>query len=463
MASRTIHEDYHDQFAASKALWERSSEVIVGGITHDGRFIKPFPPYVARADGGRKTSVDGHELIDFCVGHGSLIFGHNDPDLTEAMHQQVPVGTHFSAGHEGEVRWAEQVVKLIPSADKVRFTASGTEATLLAMRVARGYTRKNTILKFEGHFHGWQDYALKGEKPPFEDVRVPGVPSETLGTVTVVPSNDLAMLEERLVQGDVAGVILEPSGGSYTTIPLAAGFLRGVRELTEKHDTVLIFDEVITGFRWAPGGAQERFGITPDLTTMAKIIAGGMPGGAVAGRHEIMDMMRFTDDAGWNSTRRVPQAGTYNANPVAAAAGHACLLKVEDPSVHEHCDRIAAGIRTGMNRVLNTHDAPGFAWGESSVFHVALDTRCTHRPDGDLRMPEGVNAEYLKKSGGTELGQLLEIGMLLEGVHLFHAGGLTCTRHTAADVEHTIAAFDRVIGRMKDEGKLADSQSAAAD
>ena len=452
MASRTIHEDYTQQFAESKALWERSSTSIVGGITHDGRHILPFPPYVASADGGHKTSVDGHDLIDFCVGHGSLILGHNDPDLTAAMQNQVPVGTHFSAGHEGEVKWAEQVVKLIPSADRVRFTASGTEATLLAMRVARGFTEKKTILKFEGHFHGWQDYALKGEKPPFENVSVPGIPSETLGTVSVVPSNDLAMLEERLVQGDVAGVILEPSGASYTTIPLAEGFLQGVRDLTDKHGAVLIFDEVITGFRWAPGGAQQRFGITPDMTTMAKIVAGGMPGGAVAGRADIMDMIRFTDDAAWNSNRRVPQAGTYNANPLAAAAGYACLVKVEDKAVHDHCDKIASDLRAGMNRVLNAHDAPGFAWGESSVFHVALDKRCSNRPDGDLRMPEGVDSEYLKKSGGTPLGMLLEVGMLLEGVHLFHAGGLTCTKHTQEDVDHTIAAFDRVIGRIKDEG-----------
>jgi glutamate-1-semialdehyde 2,1-aminomutase len=453
MPSRTILEDYNQEFAASRALFERSSSVIPGGITHDGRHIKPFPPFVASAKGSHKTSVDGRDLIDFCVGHGSLLFGHNDPDITHAMQTQVPGGTHFSAGHLGEVRWAEQIVKMVPSAEKVRFTASGTESTLLAMRLARGYTQRNTILKFEGHFHGWQDYALKGEKPPFENVKVPGVPSETLGTVAVVPSNDLAMLEERLVQGDVAAVILEPSGASWSTIPLKGEFLEGLRKLTREHGAVLIFDEVITGFRWAPGGAQQRYGITPDLTTMAKIVAGGMPGGAVAGRAEIMDMVRFTDDAAWNANRRVPQAGTYNANPLAAAAGITCLNKAEDQAVHDHCDSQAKELRVGMNMVLNKYDAPGFVWGESSVFHIALDQRCANRPNGgDLHTPEGVDAEVLKKSGGTTLGQLVEIGMLVEGVHLFHAGGLTCTAHNSRDVEETIAAFDRVIGRMKDEG-----------
>ena len=289
----TIQSDYEAAFAGSHAMHERARRVISGGITHDGRYLAPFPPYIARAQGAHKWDVDGHELLDYAVGHGSLIFGHNDPDLTVALQNQVPAGTHFGAGHEGEIAWAEQVVKLVPSAEQVRFTASGTESTLLAMRVARGYTGKTTILKFEGHFHGWQDYALKGEKPPFERTSVPGIPKETLGTVAVLPANDLAMLEERLVQGDVAGVIIEPSGASWATIPLKEDFLGQVRLLTEKYKAVLIFDEVITGFRWAPGGAQERFGISPDLTTMAKIVAGGMPGGAVAGRTDLMQMIAF--------------------------------------------------------------------------------------------------------------------------------------------------------------------------
>lgn len=453
MPSGSIEQDYTKQFAASKETFERSNKVIVGGITHDGRHIAPFPPFVNTAKGSHKTSVDGHDLIDFCVGHGSLIFGHDDPEITHALQTQVPEGTHFSAGHPSEIRWAEQIVKLVPSAEKVRFTASGTEATLLGMRVARGYTQKDTILKFEGHFHGWHGYSLKGEKPPFENVTVPGVPAETLGTVAVVPSNDLAMLEERLVQGDVAAVILEPSGGSYATIPLKEDFLEGVRQLTKKYGAVLIFDEVITGFRWAPGGAQERFGVIPDMTTMAKIVAGGMPGGAVAGRTDIMEMIKFTDDPAWNKTRRVPQAGTYNANPLAAVAGYTCLSKLDNKEIHDYCDSQAREIRVGFNMVLNKYDAPGFCWGESSVFHVALGRNCTNRPNGDdLHTPEGVDSEFLKASGGLPLGQTLEIGMLLEGVHLFHAGGLTCTEHDSQDVEATIAAFDRVIARMGNDG-----------
>ncbi|MGC4108742.1 MAG: aspartate aminotransferase family protein [Thermomicrobiales bacterium] len=453
-ATSTILSDYETTFATSKATWERARKVIPGGITHDGRHLNPFPPYVSNAVGGHKWSVDGVELIDFCVGHGSLLFGHSDEDILSAMEAQVRRGTHFSAGHEAEIKWAEQIVKLVPSAEKVRFTASGTESTLLAMRLARGYTQKDTILKFEGHFHGWQDYALKGEKTPFEKTSIPGIPEATLGTVAVVPSNELAMLEERLVQGDIAGVILEPSGGSWTTIPFEEDFLANVRELTTKHGAVLIFDEVITGFRWSPGGAQGRFGITPDMTTMAKIVAGGMPGGAVAGRADIMDMVEFRSEPGWNDGRRVPQAGTYNGNPFAAAAGFACLTKAEDKAVHDHCDRLAGDIRAGLNRIFVEKGAPAFAWGESSVFHLALGEVPSNLVASDLRAPEGLSAETLKSSGGTKLAQIFEIGMMLEGVHLFHSGGLTCAVHTDEDVAKTLQAAETVTARMQAEGLL---------
>jgi glutamate-1-semialdehyde 2,1-aminomutase len=446
----TIKDMYIAEFSGSQALHERARKAISGGITHDGRYFPPFPPYMTHAQGGHKWDVDGHELIDYCVGHGSLLFGHSDPEIVSAMESQVSKGTHFSAGHEAEIKWAEQVVKLIPSAELVRFTASGTESTLLAMRVARGYTQKNTILKFEGHFHGWQDYALKGEKPPFESPNVPGVPAETLGTVAVVQNNDLAQLEERLTQGDIAGIIIEPSGGSWSTIPLKEGYLQAIRDLATKYDAVLIFDEVITGFRWSSGGAQGRFGVTPDLTTMAKIVAGGMPGGAVAGKREIMEMIAFREgDKDWNEKRRTPQAGTYNANPLAAAAGFACLTKAENPEVHNYCDDLAAQLRVAFNTILKNKDVPGFAWGESSVFHVAIGQRASNLVAGDLRSPEGISVEFLKQSGGYTA---LEQAMLLEGVHFFHGGGLMCTAHTQADVDHTVAAFEKAIDRLEAQG-----------
>lgn len=450
--STTIDQDFAERFAGSLAMHERARQVIPGGITHDGRYMKPFPPYIARAQGAYKWDVDGNRLIDYVMGHGSLLFGHNDPDILAAMQAQLPVGTHYGAGHEGEVRWAEEVSRLVPSAETVKFTGSGTEATLLAIRVARSFTGRSTVVKLEGHFHGWHDYLLKGERPPFEAGAQPGIPREVLGTIAVVASNDLGMLEERLAQPDVAALILEPSGGSWATIPLIEGYLQAARELATKYGVVLIFDEVITGFRWAPGGAQERFGVIPDLTTLAKIVAGGMPGGALAGKREIMEMLTFKDEPGWNATKKVRHQGTYNASPVVAAAGTACLQKAADSDVQRYCDEIAARLRAGFNAALVERGVPGYAWGESSVFHLNLGQAAPNQRGDDLRAPAGVSAEALKSSSQGAVNSQLRLGMMLEGVELFTPGGMTSTAHTVEDIDETVAAFGRVLDRMSEHG-----------
>jgi glutamate-1-semialdehyde 2,1-aminomutase len=344
---------------------------------------------------------------------------------------------------------------MVPSAERVRFTSSGTEANLLAMRLARAYTGRPTILKFEGHFHGWSDYLVKGEKPPFESPAVPGVPDEVLRTVAVLPGDDLGAVEERLVQGDVAAIIVEPSGASWTTIPLPDGFLAGLRALATKHGAVLIFDEVITGFRWAPGGAQQRFSVIPDMTTLAKIVAGGQPGGAVTGRAEIMAHLEFKDDPGWNAKKKVIHPGTYNANPLAATAGYTCLRRCEDPATQERCDELAARLRAGLNTVLERHGVPGCAWGESSTFHIIVGEHCTNRTAGDLRQPEGIAPATLKASGRAGLATPLSLSMLLEGVDLFSAGGLLSVAHTEDDIDFTIEAFERTLSRMRHDRLLA--------
>jgi glutamate-1-semialdehyde 2,1-aminomutase len=180
-----------------------------------------------------------------------------------------------------------------------------------------------------------------------------------------------------------------------------------------------------------------------------------MPGGAVAGRADVMEIMAFSDDKDFNKNRRVPQAGTYNANPLAAAAGYTCLTKCADPAVQEYCDNLAARLRAGINEAIVRHDVPAFAWGESSVFHIALGQSASNLTAGDLQFPEGVSPEFLKSSGGDALGMKLEIAALIEGVHLFHAGGMTSTAHTEEDIEQTVEVVDRVIGRIKDEGAFA--------
>jgi glutamate-1-semialdehyde 2,1-aminomutase len=323
---------------------------------------------------------------------------------------------------------------------------------MLAIRLARAFHGKSKILKIEGHFHGWHDYLIKGEKPPFGAPSLPGVPAETYSTVDVIPANDAAVVAERLATGEYAALILEPSGGSWSTIPLAANYLAEVRKLTSQHDVTLIFDEVITGFRWAPGGAQQRFNVTPDLTTLAKIIAGGLPGGAVAGKKEIMELLEFRDDPVWMAEKKVGHPGTYNANPLAAVAGATALSKCANPAVQAHCDGLAAQLRAGMNAILVEEGVPGAVWGESSAFHIMVGTEVKNLAATDLQMPEGVSSAVLKASGKAGLGGTVHLAMLLEGVDLFSGGGMFSTAHTQADVDRTIDAFDRVITRFKKDG-----------
>lgn len=450
--SRTIQQDFEERFSGSLALSTKSRSAIAGGIAHDGRFNKPFPIYIDRAEGGHKWDVDGHELIDFAMGHGALILGHNDPDVAAAVIGQYGKGTHYSACHELEIEWAEQIKKLIPSADQVRFSASGTESTMLALRLARAHTGKTKVVKFEGHFHGWHDYLLKGEKPPFDSTSFPGIPAETMSTIDVLPANQPELVAERLARGDVAAVIIEPSGGSWATIPLADGFLAELRRITAEHGVALIFDEVITGFRWSPGGAQARFEVTPDLTTMAKIVAGGLPGGAVAGTYDYMQHFEFRDDPEWMATKKIAQMGTFNANPLTAAAGAAALKKCANPEVQAYCDNLAAQLRAGMNAILVEEGVPGAVWGESSAFHLMVGVEVSNQIAADIHTPQGVSPETLKASGHAGLGSTIQLAMALQGVDLFHGGGMFSIAHTQADVDNTIDAFDRVITRLKNDG-----------
>jgi glutamate-1-semialdehyde 2,1-aminomutase len=453
-ADRTIEQEFTEAFKTSETQYRRAMEAIAGGVTHDVRYMKPFPLYIENAAGSRKWDADGHELIDYVMGHGALLFGHGHGEIVEAVNQQMTRGTHFGAGHELEIEWGERIKQIVPSIERVEFTSSGTEATLMAMRLARAYTGRDKILKFSGHFHGWHDYAMKGEQAPF-DRKVPGIPQAVLDTVVVAPVNDIDFVEQQLATGEIAGVILEPSGASWASIPFPDGFLKQLRDLTEKHNTVLIFDEVITGFRWAPGGKQESEGVIPDMTTLAKIVAGGLPGGAVGGRNEIMELLAFKDEPGWNAEKKVGHPGTYNANPLSAIAGATCLQMAANPRVQQHAADMAIRLRAGFNKVLVDENVPGFVWGESSVFHIVLGETCENQTGGDIHIPAGISPVRLKAGSDAKFDHALYQGMLLNGVDLFHGGGLVSSVHTEQDVDATIEAFRKTVARMRDEGMFS--------
>src|SRR5262245_26226780 len=293
----------------SAELHRRASKLLPGGATHDVRLAEPFPLAVARANGARKWDVDGHELTCYVMGHGSLLLGHSHPAVVAAVREQAGLSFHPGACHELESRWAELVIQLMPSAELVRFTSSGTEASLLALRLARAATGRDKIVKLGGHFHGWHDQVAVGSDPPFDEPDTAGLPGAAASALTVVPADE-QVLADALAGRDVAAIILEPSGAAWATVPLPDGFLAAARKLADETGTLLVFDEVVSGFRWAPGGVQETAGVLPDLTVLGKILAGGMPGGAVCGRVDLMGLLSGPA-AG---PRRVGRPGTQQAH-----------------------------------------------------------------------------------------------------------------------------------------------------
>ncbi len=446
----TILDDYRRLHPGSARLHEEAVKTFPSGVTHDIRYLEPFPLYVDHAAGSRKWDIDGNEIVDYVMGHGALFLGHAHPDLVKAVTEQVAKGTHYGAGHVLELEWAKLVKTLVPSAEEVRFTSSGTEATLMAIRLARAYTGRDKLIKFDYHFHGWHDSVVGARFAESDVPRSAGVPAATLRSTMSLPQGDIRLVEDRLAEGDVAAVILEPTGASWGTLPLRENFLADLREATARRGTVLIFDEVVTGFRVAPGGAQQRYGVTPDLTALAKILAGGLPGGAVAGKADIVSLMEFRDDAAWNAERRVAHPGTFNANPLSAAAGVAMLSQVAGGAHHRHADALTAALVTRLNGVLERRDAPGCAYGLASYCHVVLGVEAPRPPDGiEWPWPNG----KLPPRTSWPLVQALKRGMINHGVDLMSGSGAFVSGvHAQRDIDHTVEAFEAAVADLQAEG-----------
>jgi glutamate-1-semialdehyde 2,1-aminomutase len=444
-APSTIDDAFRKRFARSAELYQRSRRVIAGGITHDSRNFSPFPIYIERADGSHKWDVDGNELIDHWMGHGALLLGHNHPQVSAAVAEQVRKGTHYGACHELEVAWAEQIVRMIPSAEWVRFTMSGTEATMLAMRDARAFTGREKIVRFAGHFHGWHDYAMAGYQPPFDTPTSTGVPRAVAESMLVAYPNTIDSVRELLDAnpGQVAAVILEPGGGSNGIIPTNVQFLENLRLLTAERGLVLIFDEVITGFRYSPGGAQQVYGVTPDLTTLAKVVAGGLPGGAVVGKQDILQVQTFKGDLQHDRFERVLQQGTFNANPLSAAAGLTALHIVAEGWATEQANQAGEQLRSGLREILELRGVAGAVLGEASVFQILLG-------EGMQDAVETTDVQRLMAGRGAV--NTLRKAMLLNGIDLMRSGGFTSIVHQDEEISKTVEAFGRSLEALQREG-----------
>jgi glutamate-1-semialdehyde 2,1-aminomutase len=330
-------------------LYRRALELIPGGVNSPVRAMRAVgldePFFVRRAEGAYLETEDGRRLLDWVMSWGPLLFGHADPEALEAVREAARRGTSFGAPTEAEVELAAELADAVPSVEKVRLVSSGTEAAMSTIRLARAFTSRDRIVKFAGCYHGHADALLASAGSGMATLGLPaspGVPAATTSHTIVCPYNDVDAAAEAVARyGEgLAAILVEPVGGNMGVVPPDDGFLLALRRLCDASGALLLFDEVITGFRVARGGAQERYGITPDLTILGKIVGGGLPLAAFGGRAEIMDRLAPAGD--------VYQAGTLSGNPLATAAGLAVLRRVRDPSVYDELDRRGARLEAGL-------------------------------------------------------------------------------------------------------------------
>jgi glutamate-1-semialdehyde 2,1-aminomutase len=418
----------------SEALHRRSSARLPAGVTSNVKFFPPHPVYAARAAGSRLVDVDGREYIDYCLAFGPLIAGHGHPRVLDAVRSEVArAGTlMFGAPSDLELRLAERLAHLLPSAQMIRFTSSGTEATLHALRLARGATGRGTVVKCEGHYHGVHDHVLWNlDRPLPAAAASDGIPPTTAAQTIVVPFGDLdAAARAFEASHDIAAVIVEPvARGVLHPDP---EYLVGLRRLTRLHGAVLIFDEVVAWPRVGLSGAQGLYGVVPDLTTLGKAIGGGLPLAALAGRADLMRLLspraaRAADDTG----PYVFHGGTYNGTPAALAAGLATLNLLEEPGTMDALDRLADQFRDGLAAVAARRGVPLAILGRGSVadFYFTAER---------VRSSRDVWASDLVRRRTLDY-QLLAAGIYNAPVHRYHFS----LAHTAEDVARTLEQIDR--------------------
>ncbi|MBA2939315.1 glutamate-1-semialdehyde 2,1-aminomutase [Paenibacillus sp. CGMCC 1.16610] len=422
----------------SAAAFQESKKVIPGGVNSPVRAFKSVgltPLFMEKGVGSRVTDIDGNTFIDYVGSWGPLIVGHAHPAVLEAIKATAEKGTSFGAPTLLETQMAQLVIDRVPSIDMVRMVNSGTEATMSALRLARGYTKRDKIVKFEGSYHGHADALLIKAGSGVATLGLPdspGVPSSVASNTITVPYNDLASVQlvfEKFGE-EIAALIVEPIAGNMGVVPPAPGFLEGLREITKQYGSLLIFDEVMTGFRVHKNCAQGLYGVTPDLTCLGKVIGGGLPVGAYGGRLDIMEQMAPAGP--------IYQAGTLSGNPLAMAAGYATLSLLGEPNVYEELERKSAMLEAGFTR-----NAAEF--GVASTINRVGSMICPFFTETKVTNYETAKTSDLAKFNAY-FGHLLDLGVSVAPSQF--EGMFVSTAHTDEDIAATIDAHREALKRL---------------
>lgn len=414
----------------SKQLYERAKRVFPAGVSYFIRHIEPYPFYTAKAKGSKLVDADGNEYIDFWMGHYTLILGHSPPKIMRKVKRQIEKGTHYGTCHELEIALAEQVVKMVPSAEMVRFSNSGTEALMYTTRLARSYTKREKIAKFEGGWHGGYDALHVAVKPPLDVPESSGLTEGTLKDTVVLPFNDINKVEKMMRKEKLAAVVVEPVQGAGGCIPAEKEFLKALRELCSENGALLVFDEIITGFRLAPGGAQQFFNVLPDITVFGKILGGGFPVGAIAGSREIMELM---DPLLYERPKFSFHGGTFCANPVTMTAGLATLKTLEDGTIISKLNKRGDKLRQELVDIFERKRLNVQVVGASSLFN----THFTDEKVKDIHAVFRANREKLTQ---------YHMYLIANGVFFLPTKtGALSVAHTETDVEKLLLETENYV------------------
>ncbi len=422
----------------SQEIFTAAQNLMPGGVSSPVRAFKSVggqPIVFDRVKGAYIWDVDGNQYIDYVGTWGPAICGHAHPEVIGALHEALEKGTSFGAPSVLENVLAEMVIDAVPSVEMVRFVNSGTEACMSVLRLMRAFTQREKIIKFEGCYHGHADMFLVKAGSGVATLGLPdspGVPKSATNSTLTAPFNDLEAVKALFAENrdEIAGIILEPVVGNAGFIPPDAGFLEGLRELTQEHGALLVFDEVMTGFRIAYGGAQEKFGVTPDLTTLGKVIGGGLPVGAYGGRRDIMSMIAPAGP--------VYQAGTLSGNPLAMTAGIKTLELLQKSGTYEYLDRITQKLTDGLLQIAKETGHSVCGGQISAMFGLFFTAGPVH------------NYEDAKKSDTAKFGRFHR-GMLERGIYLApsqYEAGFTSFAHTDEDIEQTLAVARDVMSNL---------------